>query len=117
MLLVVDDDEDLLQMLENLFSRAKVPHVCASSLAEVKALGDVLPTLDTALLDINLGPGQPSGVDIARWLREAGFAPRIIFITGHAPDHPLVKKAAGESGRVLEKPVIPSELLKIVAGS
>ncbi|HEY0253540.1 MAG TPA: response regulator, partial [Kofleriaceae bacterium] len=104
----MDDDEDLLQMLENLFSRAKVPHVCASSLAEVKALGDVLPTLDTALLDINLGVGQPSGVDIAHWLRENGYAPRIIFITGHAPDHPLVKRAAGESGRVLEKPIIPS---------
>jgi len=114
MLLVVDDDDDLLQMFETMFSRAKVPHVCAQSLAQVKALGDILPSLETALLDINLGAGKPSGVDVARWLEAQGYHPRIIFITGHAPDHPLVRSAAGASGRVLEKPVIPSELLKIV---
>lgn len=114
MLLVVDDDEDLLEMFATLFSRAKIPHTCVSSLAQVKGLGDALQQLDTALLDINLGAGQPSGVDVARWLRESGFTPRIIFITGHAPDHPLVKKAAGESGRVIEKPIIPSDLLQIL---
>ncbi len=114
MLLVVDDDTDLVEMFRTMFARAKVPHVTASSLADVQALGDLLPTLDTALLDINLGLGRPSGVDIARWLREHGYTPRVIFITGHAPDHPLVKEAAGEGGHVLEKPVVPSELLRLI---
>lgn len=101
-------------MFATLFTRAKIPHTCVSSLAQVKSLGDALQQLDTALLDINLGQGQPSGLDVARWLRDNGFASRIIFITGHAPDHPLVKQAAGQSGSILEKPVIPSELLRIV---
>lgn len=116
MLLVVDDDRDLVEMFRHLFARANLPHVTAYSLADVKALGDVLPALDTALLDINLGLGLPSGVDIARWLRDQGYMPRVIFITGHAPDHPLVKAAAGESGHVIEKPVVPSELLRLVRG-
>lgn len=115
MLLVVDDDEDLREMFGRLFSSARVPHVSASSLSEVEALGTVLPELDVALLDINLGAGQPSGVDVARWLKDHGYAPRIIFITGHAPEHPLVS-AAGDSGHVLEKPVPPAELLRIVRG-
>jgi FixJ family two-component response regulator len=114
MLLVVDDDEDLLRMLDTLFARSGVPHVCASSLEQVRALGDVLPSLKTALLDINLGAGQPTGVDIAHWLREHGYVSRVIFITGHAPDHPMVKRAAGISDRILEKPIVPRQLLEIV---
>jgi DNA-binding response OmpR family regulator len=113
MLLVVDDDEDLREMFGRLFASAHIPHVCAGSLAEVTALGDVLTRLETALLDINLGAGQPSGIDVARWLTDHGYAARIIFITGHAPEHPLVS-AAGSSARVLEKPIAPKELLKIV---
>lgn len=115
MLLVVDDDEDLREMFGRLFSSVRLPHVSAASLAEVAALGDVLPQLDVALLDINLGTGQPSGVDVAKWLKERGYSPRIIFITGHAPEHPLVS-AAGDTGHVLEKPVPPAELLRIVRG-
>jgi len=114
MLLVVDDDGDLLRMLGTLFTRSNVPHVCASSLEAVQALGSLLPTLTTALLDINLGAGQPTGVDIAEWLRHNNFTSRIIFITGHAPDHVLMKSAAGISDRILEKPIVTKELLQIV---
>jgi CheY-like chemotaxis protein len=115
MLLVVDDDEDLREMFGRLFSSARLPHISAGSLSEVAKLGAALAQLDVALLDINLGTGQPSGVDVAKWLKDQGYAPRIIFITGHAPEHPLVN-AAGSTGRVLEKPIPPKELLRIVRG-
>ncbi len=114
MLLVVDDDGDLLRMLDTLFARSNIPHVCASSLEEVQALGALLPTLTTALLDINLGAGQPTGVDVAHWLRDNNYTSRIIFITGHAPEHVLVRSAAGVSDRILEKPMVTKELLQIV---
>ncbi len=115
MLLAVDDSTDLLKMYRTLFTRANVEHVCVSSLTDVQALGEALWNLDTALLDIHLGVGQPNGLDVARWLREHGFTPRIVFITGHANEHALVQQA-GSLGRVLEKPVGPRDLLAAVRG-
>ena len=116
MVLLVDDDADLVEMFGILFTRYGIPHHGAHSLAEVQALGDRLATVTTAILDVNLGTAQPSGVDVATWLRER-YAMRIVFITGHAPDHPLVQAASGDHGEVLEKPVPTKRLLEIARGS
>lgn len=115
MVLLVDDDADLVEMFGLLFSRHGIPHRQAHSLAEVKALGSDLDAVTTAILDVNLGLDQPSGVDVANWLR-ARHPMRIVFITGHAPDHPLVRAASGEHGEVLEKPVPTKLLLEIARG-
>lgn len=115
MVLLVDDDEDLVEMFGLLFTRHGIPHCQAHTLAEVKALGPALSDVHTAILDVNLGPEQPSGVDVAGWLREH-HTMRIVFITGHAPDHPLVQAASGEQGEVLEKPVPTKLLLQIARG-
>lgn len=115
MVLLVDDDEDLVEMFGLLFTRHGIPHRRAHTLSEVKALGSDLDDVTTAILDVNLGPNQPSGVDVAIWLRER-HTMRIVFITGHAPDHPLVQAASGEHGEVLEKPVPTKLLLEIARG-
>jgi len=115
MVLVVDDDKDLLEMLGLVFGRADVPHILAASLGAVQAHDPAqLSLVHTAILDVNLGPSQPSGLDVATWLRGQGYAPKIVFITGHAPDHPLVRAIAGEHGEVLEKPVRMRVLLDLV---
>jgi FixJ family two-component response regulator len=68
-----------------------------------------------AILDVNLGPEVPSGLDVAEWLREHHFAGRIVFLTGHARSHPLVAQLKHDArAEVLQKPVSPPALLRII---
>jgi FixJ family two-component response regulator len=73
---------------------------------------------DSAILDINLGPGQPSGIDAYKWLRNNGYRGRIAFLTGHAGTHPLVIEATriGDA-EIFSKPVDPDQIQTIVAGA
>jgi DNA-binding response OmpR family regulator len=113
---IVDDDEDLRQSLAEVLVWIGARRcITAASLAEVESrAADVLAS-DLAVLDVNLGVGEPSGLDVLRWLRERGYAGRIVFLTGHARSHPLVKGAAAEDVRVLEKPVGTAELARLLA--
>lgn len=112
--LIVEDDEDLLEVLALLLKHARVGHVGAQSLAEVQALPPAqLADLALAVIDINLGRDQPNGLEVARWLRAQGYAGKLVFMTGHAPDHPLVRAAAGDDGEVLEKPVEARTLIAL----
>ena len=70
---------------------------------------------DVGILDVNLGPGEPSGVDVHGWLRSHGFAGDVVFLTGHARTHPLVAAAVATPGtRVFAKPIDESELARLV---
>src|SRR5579862_5380074 len=62
--------------------------VCSSDLHREEALGSRL-----AILDVNLGPGCPSGLDAHSWLAAEHFSGRIVFLTGHAQSYPLVERA------------------------
>lgn len=112
--LVLDDDENLLDILDILLSESagKDP-VCVASYEALTARRSEALGCDVALLDVNLGAGLPSGLDALRWLRDEGFAGPILFFTGHAHTHPLVRDAieAGEA-RVLTKPVASDVLLR-----
>jgi FixJ family two-component response regulator len=66
--------------------------------------GEVLDC-DRAILDVNLGAGEPSGLDAFRWLRAQGFSGKVVFLTGHAATHPLVAEAHQiGNARVVAKP-------------
>lgn len=116
MVLLVDDDPDLLEVLGLLLEHARLRHVAARSLREVEALDGKLDDLDTAILDVNLGPGKASGVEVAAWLCQRHPDARIVFMTGHAPDHPLVRAATGTHGQVLAKPIDARQLIRIARG-
>jgi len=116
MVLFVDDDADLLEMIGLLFKQFKVSHVLARSLAAVQALGDQVQDITTAILDVNLGPGQPTGVAVAKWLQERNRRVRIHFLTGHAADHPLVVEAS-HNGEVMAKPFDTRKLVDIARNS
>jgi DNA-binding NtrC family response regulator len=114
--LYLDDDPDLLQVMTSLV-KLKTERVCLglATLAEMRnhraeVLGTVL-----AILDINLGPNQPSGLDAWGWLRAEGYKGKIVFLTGHGAAHPLVERAAhmGEV-RVFQKPLTPEQLLEVI---
>jgi FixJ family two-component response regulator len=104
---VLDDDADIRDtmcaVIENLLA---VPCVTASSVAEMAREPGRVLQCRVAILDINLGPDEPSGLDAYRWLCDQDYRGAILFLTGHAKTHPLVD-AANRLGhaRVLEKPV------------
>lgn len=105
--LVLEDDDDLREILGEL-----LPPLCGGEALTTRSLselqehsGDALQCR-FAILDVNLGHGEPTGVDAARWLRARGFREPIMFLTGHARASPRLSEACGELHAVLfEKPV------------
>jgi len=111
--LLVEDDSTLLELTADLLETCGVESVGVASLAELRARASEALACDLALLDVNLGAGEPSGVDVFRWLRERGFAGRIVFLTGHARLQPLVAQAAAHGVEILDKPIAPATLIAL----
>jgi DNA-binding NtrC family response regulator len=115
-LMIVDDDADLREMLKEFFEMS-TSCLAVGSLAELEKVRDQALECTLAILDINLGAGQPSGLDVFEWLRKAGFRGRVAFVTGHADNHPLVRRAALEEGvKVYKKPMDIEALVELVKG-
>ena len=116
--LVLEDCEDLLQLskvfIENLCDRNAIT---VKSLHDIEVIEERALDCDLALLDINLGANEPNGLDVYHWLRDHGFKKRIVFLTGHARNYPLVAEAErlGDA-RVLSKPLLPADLISVVRG-
>jgi FixJ family two-component response regulator len=103
----LDDDKDLRDLFAEVVALLSGRDcLTVSSLAELIAHEARVLAADLAILDINLGPDAPSGLDAYHWLRQQGFTGRIVFLTGHAASHPLVAEAhqLGDV-RVFEKPL------------
>ena len=65
--------------------------------------------------DVNLGDDQPTGVEVARWLRNNGYAHSIVFLTGHASSDARVLEASKmPRTRILSKPVPADELVALL---
>lgn len=115
--LLLDDDDDLRDVLGDLV-RLLTGRSCLTlrSLSEVVARRDEVLACGLAILDINLGRGQPSGIDAYAWLEREGFRGRVAFLTGHASSHPLVARAGGlGAARVYQKPIGLAELRQLLA--
>jgi len=93
--LILDDDPDLRDTLgEAITTFFKCSCVEAASYDDLVALGERALDCRLAILDVNLGPDRPSGVDAFEWLLAHGFQGRIAFLTGHARTHPAVQLAS-----------------------
>jgi DNA-binding NtrC family response regulator len=118
-ILLLDDDDDLrTTMREILMLVDEGSHQCVAVGSFAQLLDWRAKALDTelAILDINLGPNEPSGLDAERWLRENGYKGRVVFLTGHARTHPLVVDAARLGNvQILEKPLGLGSLLDMVS--
>lgn len=116
--LVLDDSEDLLNLTKILVEDC-CGHkaVTVRSFAEIKSRKGEVLSCDLAILDINLGPDQPNGVDVYRWLRQNGFNKPIHFLSGHARAFPIVAEAerVGDA-TVLSKPIPANDLIRIIEG-
>jgi DNA-binding NtrC family response regulator len=113
--LVLDDDDDLRAIVCDLLAAKGATCFGVGSLDEVIALGTRALSCDLAILDVNLGPAQPSGVDAYHWMKAQSFSGRTVFLTGHARTHPSVAKANDLGVKVLEKPVSLLDLVKLMS--
>jgi DNA-binding NtrC family response regulator len=105
-ILVLDDDESLREILGMcLGASGRCIVQAVASFQELERCFHGFEHVIAAVLDINLGPGEPTGVDAYHWLRSHGYSGRVIFLTGHAASHPLVREAQliGDAV-VLQKP-------------
>jgi DNA-binding NtrC family response regulator len=114
--LLLDDDPDLRDTLGE-FITGVCHHPCllAGSYDDLVALDKRALGCKLAILDVNLGPDRPSGVDACEWLLARGFEGRIVFLTGHAGTHPAVARAS-RIGRasVHQKPLSMDEIRSLV---
>jgi DNA-binding NtrC family response regulator len=114
--LFVDDDADLREVMS--IALGQMGHACVavSSFQELLGLGERAFDCDLAILDINLGPVVPSGIDAFKHLRARRFNGAVVFLTGHGLGHPGVAEAERLGlARVLQKPLSFEELDALIA--
>ena len=116
--LFLEDDDDLRELFVK-FVAVFLERACVAvaSYDELVALGEDALKCRGAILDINLGPDRPSGIDAYAWLRQQGYTGRIAFLTGHANNHPLVVEASrlGDA-EIFTKPIDADQVRTLVEG-
>jgi DNA-binding NtrC family response regulator len=116
--LILDDDQDLRDTLGEVITG--IFHsscVAAASYDDLVALGGRALDCRLAILDVNLGPDRPSGIDAFEWLVGQGFQGRIVFLTGHARTHPAVERASHLlTASVHQKPMTLEQLRSLLEG-
>jgi len=111
----LDDNEDLRQLMPILLKTSLgLDCICFGNLAEIQSHQEEVLEAKLAILDINLGPFVPDGIDAFHWLKAHGFHGKVLFLTGHARNNPRVKSEIN-GAKLLEKPLRPDELVACVA--
>src|SRR5436190_17760135 len=92
--LFVDDSSDLCQVMElTCQSLPGIECICVPSMSAVLERAAQVLRTDLAILDVNLGPGEPSGIEIYRWLKGQNYRGKIVFLSGHTRTDPQVVEA------------------------
>jgi FixJ family two-component response regulator len=104
---VLDDDPDVREGLSELISAVTGrPCLPLASLSELSSAKEVALGCALAIVDVNLGVEQPSGLDAYGWLLAEQFQGRVVFLTGHGLHHPMVQRARTfHDVAVLQKPI------------
>lgn len=113
--MLLEDNEDM-RLLMAKFLTLKLGCQCLglSSVSALKARREEVVQQDVAILDIDLGTDQPSGLDAWQWMSTLPFSGKIIFLTGQAKSNPLVNDVRRAGAIVIEKPVRPEDLVNVV---
>lgn len=114
--LLLDDDRDLRSALSDFVELvANRQCVAVGSFDELVAAAPDVLGCSVGLLDVNLGPGRPTGIDAYRWLVGHHFAGRLYFFTGHARVHPLLAEIEKLGAvQVLPKPLDTDRLMEVL---
>lgn len=116
--LLLDDDPDICNLMRETFEGFRVQDVTiCNSYQEVVDLQEKILGYDIVFLDVNLGLGHKTGVDVFNWMTEQGFQKRVIFFTGHARSYPLLVDALNRPNvGLLEKPATVAMIKKALYG-
>ena len=107
----LEDSEDLRSLMSHLIkSRLGEDCLCLASVKDLIKAEKIALNSKIIILDINLGAGEPTGLDAFDWLQEQGFKGKIFFLTGHAYSHPLVAKACASGAEVWNKPILTNKI-------
>jgi len=116
MRVLVLEDEPLIQMEIVAILEGVGHRVSTSETAHGAALMNSIEPHDVAVLDLNLGRGNPDGVDAALEIIRGHPHPRIIFQTAHADPLNFKRMWTVCPEAILDKPINEAALLKAVAG-
>lgn len=112
---LVDDCKELRVLVSLLlFEELGVRCTACASFSEVQRREEQVLENQAAIIDINLGAGQPDGVQVYRWFRERGYKGKIFFLTGHAKGSPQLREALQTGVTILEKPMTADELVALL---
>jgi DNA-binding response OmpR family regulator len=112
-ILICDDDPDIAEVMGEFFQDHGMECVTTHSFDEVVAHRAESLGCSLAILDVNLGFGQPSGIDVFRWLQREHFAGSVVFLTGHAVTSALLEGVRTLGVRILSKPIEAETLLRL----
>lgn len=115
---ILEDNVDAREAITLALKAAlSIDSVQAGTFDEMTSQEEKVLSCSLAILGINLGSKRPSGIEAYRWLREHRFHGDIVFLSGHASEHPLVRQAhtIGEA-KVVSKPVSLERLRLLVKG-
>lgn len=85
-----------------------------SRLEDLKNHRDEVLQTKIAIIDINLGSEEPTGVEAFRWLKSQGYSGKICFLTGHVGAHPMVQEASEVGVEIWSKPMFASKLCEAI---
>ncbi|HEX8793496.1 MAG TPA: response regulator [Polyangiaceae bacterium] len=112
-ILICDDDEDTAEVLGEFLVDNGFACVITHSYDQVVARRDEALRCSLAILDVNLGLGRPTGVEVYRWLQREHFAGSVVFLTGHAGTSSMLDGARKVGVPILAKPVAAETLLSV----
>ena len=117
-ILFLDDSKDLRELMEVFLASALGEECrCFSNLMEFENHIEEVLRARVAIIDINLGPNVPGGIEAFQWLKDHGFQGKVLFFTGHARNNPQVALAEQSGVEILEKPLRPDKLISTVRGA
>ena len=117
LLTIVDDCRELRHLIQ-LLAEEELGIGClgVESLSELISNRDEVLKSNAILVDINLGQGEPDGVEVYHWIQQQGYEGQVLFLTGHAKESPQVQEASRTGIPVLEKPMRADQLLDSIRG-
>lgn len=114
MRILVLEDEPLIQMaLVDTLQDAGHKVASTETAAGAQAIA-TLDTIDIAILDLNLGSGQPDGCVAARAIREVRPGCRIIFLTAHVDEFSIHRMRQAGADVVMSKPMSDQTLFEVI---
>ena len=116
--LFVDDSSDLCQIMETMCQSLRgVECICVPSMSAVLERAPQVLRTDLAILDVNLGFGEPSGTEIYCWLKGQNYRGKTVFLSGYTRTDPQVVEATKIPGvDFFQKPLGLSQIEALILG-